>query len=267
MISFLISLVLLASPPTPSTALAGQEKAAQNTNPDNRPEVKKLIDELDLHVKKDGKEDSDAVGTIDKLHIEFPKCGPKDRAAVVEALNKVFTARRLEDKTGVRENKIFIAAAVSMRDMAPESPKILMSWINQKDHRKDLALQEKLVQSLGKTKDEEGRKFLLKLLTDKSPRVLAAASEALGEFGEADQKIRKEVFEALLKLLMESKAAADAGSAQQKPDPISSERWNAIAAPIITSLQALSKHEENDPQKWQTWWNKNKKADWPQKSS
>ena len=35
-----------------------------------------------------------------------------------------------------------------------------------------------------------------------------------------------------------------------------------IAAPIITSLAKLSKHDERDPDKWQNWWNKNKRADW-----
>ena len=34
------------------------------------------------------------------------------------------------------------------------------------------------------------------------------------------------------------------------------------AAPIMTSLKTLSKHEEREPEGWQSWWNKNNKGNW-----
>ena len=35
-----------------------------------------------------------------------------------------------------------------------------------------------------------------------------------------------------------------------------------VAAPIMTSLKTLSKHEEREPEGWQSWWNKNNKGNW-----
>ncbi|MCE9593962.1 MAG: HEAT repeat domain-containing protein [Planctomycetes bacterium] len=267
----LLALLLFVSPSSvaaPVEASVAQDKPVENTNPDNRPEIKQLIVDLDAHIDKRGKEDHEAVGVIDQMLQQFPKCGPKDRVAVVAALDKCFSAKRQENAEGVRDNKLFLAAAVALRDMAPESPKVLMTWINSKDHRKDLVLQEKLIQSLGKTKDENGRKFLIKLLNDKSPRILAASAEALGEYEGSELKYRKETFEELLKLMMEAKAANDAGQASsQQTDPVATEKYNTIAAPIISTLQKLSKHEEHDPNEWQRWWNKNKKEDWDHKDA
>ncbi len=229
---------------------------------DSRPEVKALLEQLDQHVSKRGKEDSQAKGAIDKLLQEFKKSGPKDREAIVKSLDRCFQAKRTDTSEGVPDNGLYVAAAVALGEMAPESVKSLMSWIGNKTHKKDIALQRMLITRLGKTRAEEGRKLLLKLLDDPDSKVIAAAGEALGEFETAEQKVRKEVFEELIKVLMTIKNEFDADN----NDTIARERYENIAAPIITSLKRLAKHEENDPQKWQTWWNKNKKEDWDSKA-
>ncbi|HUR28403.1 MAG TPA: HEAT repeat domain-containing protein [Planctomycetota bacterium] len=242
----------------PLEQAAGQQPAP-NTNPDNRPEIKEATDKLSEHIGKRGKEDDAAIKVIDTLVQEFEKSGPKDRVLIVKGLDKCFDAKRQDVSEGVPDNKLYMAAAVSLRTMAPESAAVLMKWIGQKDHRKDLALQAKLITSLGKTRDEEGRKVLIKLLVDKSPAVQAATAEALGEFADADQKVRKECVEEMIKnALMPAKGAIDV----QQPNQADKDRWDTISAPIITSLQRLSKHNETDPQKWQAWWNDNKKKDW-----
>ena len=40
------------------------------------------------------------------------------------------------------------------------------------------------------------------------------------------------------------------------------ERYNVIKAPMVTTMQALTGHDERDTSKWTRWWNKNKKRDW-----
>ena len=147
--------------------------------------------------------------------------------------------------------------------MAPESVPVLLSWIGHKTHKKDLALQRLLILKLGKTKDERAVKPLIKQLDYFEPQIQAAASEALGEFDGAELKQRKQIFNELLKVIMSAKSNVDADNS----DPIARERYDTVAAPIITSLQRLSGHNEHDPQKWQTWWNKNKKADWDELDS
>lgn len=247
------------SQPAESLVVSGLQQPAPNTNPDNRPEIKEFCDQLNDHIGKRGKADTEAIAVIDSLLPEFEKSGPKDRTLIVKGLDKCLDVKRQDSAEGVPDNKLFLAAAVGLRTMGPESAPVLMKWIGHKDHRKDLVLQAKLITSLGKTRDEDGRKLLIKLLVDKSPAVIAAAAEALGEFAEADQKVRKECVDDLIKnALMPAKGLIDV----QTPNQADKDRWDTISAPIITTLQRLTGHPETDPQKWQAWWNDNKKKDW-----
>jgi len=247
-----VMLCLPASPVLP---------AAQDETPvvvDKRPEIKELVEQLKDHIGKRGDEDPQAIEVIDKLYQEFPNCGKKDRASIVDVLDDCLKVKRGESDEGVRDNGLYLAAAVTLRDMGPESAKVLMSWIGHKTHRKDIVLQEKLILSLGKTKDEKGRKLLIKTLDDKTPAIQAATAEALGEWEGEDQDLRKDNFDELKNLLLGVKGAVDS----DPNDTISRERYDAISAPIITSLQRLSGQKINDPNEWLRWWNKNKKADW-----
>lgn len=255
----LLALALALSPAAPSApAAAAVVRPVQDPVVDERPEVEALLGELKGHVDARGKEDKEAVAVVDKLVVEYPRSGPKDKAEIVKALDKVFTAKRQEDENGVRENQIYLAAGTALGEMAPESVPVLAEWIGHKTHRKDVALQRLLILELGSTKDEAGVKVLAKQLDDKDAQIQSAAAQALGEFEGADLKLRKAVFEDLYKLMMQVKGMVDIDPL----DTIARDRWDVIAAPIITSLQRLSKHQERDPQAWQTWWNKNKKADW-----
>lgn len=248
-------------PATSAPRFAPQAGGAQQGPVDNRPEVKELLDKLGAHAGKRGKEDTEAIGVIDKLVQDFPNCGPKDRAAVVKQLDKCFTEKRQEDENGVRENKLFIAAATALGEMAPECVPVFLKWIGDKAHRKDLALQRILILKLGKTKAEAGREPLINLLNDENAKIQAAAAEALGEYAGIDLKLRKSTFEALLKLLTSVKGQVDTNA----NDLIAKERYDTIAAPIVTTLQRLTGVEEHAPEAWQRWWNKNKKEDWDKK--
>ncbi len=245
-----------AAGPAPTTPPSGA--AAQDDEPeDGREEIKELIDALGDHAKQRGKEDQEAVALIDQLLQEFPACGPKDRAAVVKALDKLFKEKRPEQDGG-RQNQLFLAAATALGEMAPESVDALVGWIDHKTHRRDLALQRVLILKAGGTKHEDAHKTIFKLLKHHEPQMQAAAAEALGYYAEADEKVRKDTFEGLLKLMMNVKGQKDS----DPNDIIARERWDIISAPIITSLQALSGESIRDPQEWQRWWNKNKKSDW-----
>ena len=173
-------------------------------------------------------------------------------------MSKCFEARRKESEEGVPNNKMYIAAARALGDMGPESTKLLVGWIGHKNLRKDLVLQRYLILSLGKTRDKDGLKTLVVYLENKDATLVSAAAEAMAEFAESDLALRKEVFDSLLKPLMAAKGAADAVSTDQT----AKDRFDIIKAAIITSLGKLSKHAEQDPEEWQRWWNKNKRADW-----
>lgn len=256
MLTLLVSLFALS--PLPAAVAPAPALLAQDPPADDREDVKTLLEELDRHAAERGKQDQEAVAVIDKLVTLFGEFGPKDRAAVVKGLDKCFKEKRPETEEGVRQNQIYLAAATALGEMAPESVPVLLAWIGHKSHKKDEALQRMLILRLGKTKDERAMKPLIKLLDDPQPPIQAAAAEAMGEFDAAPLEERKAMFEELLHLLMGVKAEIDTNNA----DPIARNRYDTIAAPIVTTMKRLTKHDEHDPEAWQRWWNKNKKEDW-----
>ena len=262
-----IVLVLSLVPsPVPRPALAPASLAhpqAQSTqNPDERPEVKTLIDELATHVKAKGEKDAEAIGVLDKLVQQFPNSGPKDRVAIVKAVSDCFDAKRVKElEQGVPDDRLYQAAATALGVMGPESVKSLTALIGDKNHRKNLRLQQRLALSLGKTKSADGLKTLLMLLKNKDAPMQAAGAEALANFFDVDLETRKTIFEELLKTLMDQKAKKD-----NVTDLEAQERWNTISGPIMETLQKLSGHTEADPEQWQRWWNDNKKKDWATKA-
>jgi hypothetical protein len=222
---------------------------------DKRPEIAALTTKLESLIgKKKGEGDQDAIGVIDQLNQEFATSGPKDRAQIVKSIGKCLEPG--EDKAP--NNKLNITAATVLGYMGPESTKTLIAWIGQKDLRKDLAVQQRLIKSLGRTHDKEGIKTLTSKLEDKDSPIVSAAAEALGEFASADLATRKTIFESLLKTLMSAKGAKD----QNVNDLVARDRYDVIAAPLVTSLGKLAKVDERDPDKWQAWWNKNRAANW-----
>lgn len=256
--SLALLLPLLASGPLcPAVNAAPTPLVQEDELPDKRPEIKELCDTLGDHVKARGEEDREAVAVIDNLVQEFPNSGPKDRALIVKELSKCLEKPRKETEAGF-DNTLFMAVAVALGEMGPESAKALSGWIDHKKHRKNLELQRRLILSLGKTKDGKGLKTLEGLLMHHQDMLVGAAAEAIGEYSEHDLKDRKAAFHEMLKVLMGAKAAVDGDAT----DVRARERYDAIAAPIITSLQRLSGHDERAPEKWERWWNKNKKEDW-----
>ncbi|MCP5020372.1 MAG: HEAT repeat domain-containing protein [bacterium] len=244
--------------PDPPSAVV-QDEEEEEEIPDKREEVKKLLTDLKGQIRKRGLEDKDAIGTIETLMGEFENSGPKDRKSIVKGLVEVYKQKRgYSDEEGY-DNKLYLATAVALGFMGPECVKPVSKLIGDKKHRANLALQARLVQSLGNTKAEDAVKPLLDLLGYKEYQIEQAAAQALGNFTELKEKARKMIFKEVLQALMSAYSA--------KEDDINGEtdagkRYDAVSSSMVTTLQALSGHEEGTPPEWQTWWNKNKRADW-----
>ncbi len=251
-----IALLLAATP-----ALAVQDPPDADQVPDKREEIKQMIERFEGHAKERGEQDEEAVAVIDQLYQEFPNSGPKDRQDIVDALEDVFKLRRKELEEGVPDNRLYMAAAVALKDMGPESVKPLIALLEAKNIKDDLAVRRRVILSLGETAHPKGMEPLADLLKDHEPQIQGAAAEALGEFEGRPQEDRKELFGELLKTLMTVLSAM-----QKDPqDLVARERYDTIAGPIITSLQRLSGHDERDPAKWQAWWNDHKRDNWDEK--
>ena len=225
---------------------------------DKRPEIKEACEIFLKHISKRGDEDVEAVAVMDGLLQEFAQSGPKDRKLIADSIGKALDQKRKTLEGDVLDNKLHIAAAVCLGEMAPESTSILTKWIGHKRLRKDTVVQMQLILSLGKSKDVGVIKILLKLLKDKSSSIISAAAQSLGNYSEADLKERKKIVNDLVRLLIDAKTAVD----DDVTDTIAREIYDTIAAPIITTLQELTGHDERAPEGWQHWWNKNKKKDW-----
>lgn len=267
--SVLCSLLLTAFPapaassPVAWVAWASPAPALQDDEvPDKREDIKELLETLKDHVKERGREDREAIAIIDQLLQEYEQLGPKDRGAVVKALGKTLEAKRQDQDDGTANNNLYRAAAVALGEMGPESVKTLTSWIGDKRHRQDLILQRDLILALGKTKDEKGIRTLEDILSHHEASLQASSAEALANYAEAELKTRKDIFESILKVLTAAKNDTDSNI----NDIIARERYDTISASMITTLQALSGHNERKPEEWQRWWNKNKKKNWDEEA-
>lgn len=240
--------------PVPVVALQDDDEVQK---PDKRPEVKELLERLKGHASKRGKQDQQAIEVVDELTQEFENSGLKDRAAIAKGIGATLKQKR-QERDGVRDNKLYLVAATALGRMGPESVKPITGWIGHKTHRKDLPLQRILILSLGKTKVEKSVDTLIDLLDNKDATVQAAAAEALANYDGSELKVRKDCFKEILQAIMgvHNSVKADVN------DTIAQQRYDVIAAPMITSLQVLSGHDERQPDKWQRWWNKNKKKNW-----
>ncbi|MEZ6017251.1 MAG: HEAT repeat domain-containing protein [Planctomycetota bacterium] len=244
---------------TPTMAVSRPAAARQDDpKPDKRDEVKTLVATLKGHMGKRGKEDREAVALIDTAIKEFGVSGPKDREALAKVLGEAFKQRRKPNAEGVADNQLYLAAAIALGEMGPESIPVLTHWIGQKDLRDDMNVQRQLILSLGKSKDKAAVKPLIDLLEHHQSIVQAAAAEALANFAHLELEDRKEIFKKVVDQLTAIKGAVDS----DPNDTTSRERYDAVRAPMRSVLKIMSKQDFSEPSEWRSWWNNNKNKDW-----
>ncbi len=227
--------------------------------PDRREAVKALLADLAALVRKSGRADpgdAKAIERIERLGREFQLSGPHDKTSIIRGVERVFLAKRRAKKDGTQSTALFIIAARTLGNMGDEAAPSLIRWIDRTSHRKDLPLQKELILSLGRTKDERGRKHLQKLLKDVRPTFKAASATALGMFTHEPSQIRKELFEDLMKSLLQAEANA------RGQDSTAQAIYSALKGPATSSMRKLSRATASSPTAWQRWWNKNKRRDW-----
>ncbi len=256
----LLALVCVPQPcggPVPAHAALLQEGQEEQEVPDRLPEIKELLQLLGKYIAKRGDEDVAAVRLMGELAIQYPKCGPKDKASIARAFGKCFTQKRKEIAKGQPDNALYLPAAMHLGKMGKDATKILIKWIEHKTHRDNLVLKRELILSLGLTKDTGGLKCLSSLLQYNDANVIAWSAEALSEFRDHPQKVRKEIFSDILKVLITtSEQKADGNNIE------AGKRWEAIKTPMYRTLGDLCGEHMRKAEDWQRWWNKNKKKDW-----
>lgn len=207
--------------------------------------------------------EGEGVAAIDKLLIKS-RAGldPKDQTAIVKALDGVFTGgkQRPPDKT-----ELYIGAAQALGYCGAEGAKVLKETYAGKrfpDKPEWVPFREHLLKNLGRTKDESMVKFLInEAVRSHQAALAAAAGEALGNFEESKDALRKEIVSDLLRKYGElDEKASQIGTnidAQNAKDQLSAlqDKWN-------TALGKLTRQNITTFREWQAWYNKNKGHPW-----
>jgi len=209
--------------------------------------------------------DEEGIKTIDEL-LQKSKAGnvdPKDQAAIVKGFEGVFTGGKLRPPDSMR---IYGAAAQALGYCGADGAKVLKAMYQNKrfpEKKEWVPLREQLLKSLGHTKDESMVKFLVaEARRNPEAALQAAAGEALGNYEEAKDAVRKGIVDELLVTYGElAELASQMGSAnvaaQNAQDRLAAlkDKWN-------TALAKLTRQNFATFSEWQKWFNKNKNVPW-----
>ena len=254
-------LLLLTTAITP--ALVAQPKPAA-AKPD--PEVKAKLDEFKKLIKdRKGAKDDQAIKIIDSVLTNFDKLHPKDKRDFTKALYEPLKNTRVKRKP--MDARLFKTAVVALGQTGTNGSKYLADAFKNKRRFGDKAwrsLRAEMLKSLGKTKDKRYVKFLTdEALKNIEDTLMAAAGQALGEYADADLKLRQEISKDLIRKFVNiyenANTNLDSGDLQRKTWE---DRYKAVADPWNTALQKLTKQSLRHPNDWQKFYNKNKRKNW-----
>lgn len=217
-------------------------------------------------IAKDKKFSRDAEGiqVIDILMQKHEKgLAEKDRKMVVKALDGVLNKNKVRppDRT-----QLYNAAAEALGRHEADGAKVLRKAFDNKSRFKAkpqwVPMRERLLRNVGRTKALANVKFLIdEARRNPEPALQAAAGDALGNYEEADLKVRKEIvsnllvtYGALSERASQQGTSIDAQNAKDRLAAISG-KWNG-------ALKKLSKQNFDTFREWQTWYNKNKTKKW-----
>jgi hypothetical protein len=239
---------------------------AQEDKPkDPDPEVKAKADELkDVVADKKFARDEEGKAIIDAL-LQKLQAGVngKDEATIHDAFEEVFKRGKVRPHDSVG---LYYAAATALGYCGSDGAKALKAAYEGKrfpDKKEWVPLREQLLKNLGHTKDESMVKFLVdEARRNPEAALQAAAGEALGNFEDSKESIRKEIVGDLLVRYGElAELASQIGSAniqaQNARDRLAtlSDKWN-------TTLGKLTRQNFTTFREWQQWYNKNKNESW-----
>lgn len=243
-------------------ALPGQDPAPAK-GPD-----KEILDKLatlkEVVADKKFARDAEGVSIIDDL-LKKAQAGvdPKDATAIVKGLDGVLSTGKVRPPDNT---SLYNGAVAALGRLGPEGAKVLKAAYSGKrfpDKKEWVPLREQLLKNIGRTKDESMVKFLVDEARRSPEAALqAAAGEALGNYEESKDAIRKEIVGDLIVTWGElSEVASQLGSnnvaAQNAQDRLSalSDKWN-------TSFAKLTRQNFSSFREWQAWYNKNKGVAW-----
>ena len=167
---------------------------------------------------------------------------------------EVWKAFRFRTKSNDVNKGIWGKAIWVLGRMPEHGSKYLWKAFEDKRFRKDSKSQAECIRQIGETKDYTQYEELLDLLKHHDYQVIAASAQALGKFGEAPGKIRRECTKELVKKFEAfDNEARDGGSSG------AGQRLGWTKRPMMKALEALTGETRDSSLGWTQFWNKNKK--------
>jgi HEAT repeat protein len=232
--------ILLAAAPLSSGQIAVDDRIAS----------------LQEHVKKPS--DDQACVVIDGLSQTFSTMSEDDQKKTVAAFEKCLNAKREEG-----DDKLFETTVAAFANCGELGQKATIKSLKVPNVAKRRGVLAHALRSLGHHKDPGTVKTLTDYLVNSEPIVVAGAADALGNFGEQPEKVRKPVVEELVKNYASYHSAASNAQASNKEKGVAKDRLNVVEKPFLDALKKLTSQEFTDAPAAQKWFNDNKSKKWP----
>jgi len=167
--------------------------------------------------------------------------------------SSVWTVFRRKKVT--KENMdVWKAASFAFGRMHIHGAEYLWKAFEDKRFNRDVEFRSLCTKQVGYTKDYSQAEELQDLLDYKDILVVAAAAEALSQFGEAPGAVRLESTKQLVK-----KLESYHNSSMDYEDTNAVRDYRTIRDPFVKALSVFTQQSFRDPLDWTRWWNKNKK--------
>ncbi len=229
-----------------------------------RPEVTRLVNDLDAAVKKDGKQDEQALAMVTQLAGMYEKCAPVERELIVKQIGRALRDPRPRPDKKTFEDRLAMASAQALGSMGDAGAKELAPALPLKHFRIDGALLEETTAQLGRTRAKIALEPLLEMVGVRSVYCVRGAARGAVHWGEADGATRKKLFEALLKPMQS--LADEARSDSSGAGGVAKEIFEGARDSVYEALGVLSGGAEvRDIDAWLAWWNNNKNKSWDPK--
>lgn len=255
-------LAALAAGTLISGALTAQSPAAKTD-----PQIK---EQLKLYVQfikdRKGSKDTEAKEIIDKILQKFDTLHPKDKSDYAKAISQSLLSKKCKRKpeqAGIYRTTIF-----ALGRLGKHGGRYLAKAFDNKSKFKGkkpwLNLRALMLEHLGRTKDKKYIDFLLDVaLKDPNDSLMSSAGGALKHYKDMPLKVRKPMVKQLIKKFAQ---VYDNANTNLDSGDMTRQTWErrlaAVSDPWNTALQALTKQRIRSPNKWNNFWNKEKKSNW-----
>jgi len=162
----------------------------------------------------------------------------KDKTVVAHVMKKV---------EALGEDAVVLILPALQRELAKKAP--------------EESIYETALETLGKIRSENKAviKLLTKLLKDKENEIVGLAARTIAGYAEASGRVRKELFEEVLK------STEGVYSGAQSQNQTLERKWNVIGDDVVDALSKVAHVKLADPALARKWFNDNKKKSWDPK--